>query len=414
MNRQRVNLLYLTRRFPESTFIMREIRELSRSKDLNLKIVAFAEDRGALSSADSEIKNRILYFRSRLLRLLFFNAVQLIRYPSRYTELLLLLLGSRRDCRFINKLGDLRCLFVGAALAHEIRGLNLDRIHVHFANRQTTIAMVLSRFLGLPFTFTAYSSDFFSEPILLREEIALSESVIATHKFAQSYLRKLAYPEDREKIVLNYLGVSFRTPLPPIAKSRKEPLILAVGRLVPYKGFPYLIDALSLVKSRGGRFKAAIIGGGPDFDRLQSQIKDKNLSREVEMLGALSFDKVNRYLNRSDIFVAPSITVRKPSFKIDGIPTVLFEAMRAGLPIISTRISGIPEAVEDGENGLLVEEKDAEALAVAIRILLDNNNLRRRFGEAGYRKALKMFNIEKNVKALKRVVLGTSLVDGNR
>jgi len=120
-------------------------------------------------------------------------------------------------------------------------------------------------------------------------------------------------------------------------------------------------------------------------------------------LGELPFEGVKKYFEEADIFVAPSIMTLEKAF--DGLPNVLIEAMASKTPVVATSVSGIPEAIKDGENGVLVEEKDPKALSKAIQVLLKDEKLRRKFGEAGYRKALEMFDIEKNVKSLKRVIL---------
>jgi len=401
MSERKVNLLYITKGFPKGTFITREVLEISRYRDLDLRIISFAKDKDIISPISPEIKRKVLYINLNLLKLLVFNVIELARSPVKYLKLAVLVLHGRNRLR--EKFVDLRFFFIGVTLIREIRDFNVDHIHAHWATWPTTIALILSRFLDVPFTFTAHANDIFADSVLLREKISLAEAAITCTGFNRNYLIGLTSPEERDKIFTIYHGIDFRTLRFKQKRTKKVPVVLAVGRLVSYKGFSYLIDALDLVREQGGNFRAVIIGGGPEFEKLRFKISEKNLTGSIELLGALPFKEVKKYFEKADILVAPSIITPKKYF--DGIPNVLIEAMASKTPIVATNISGLPEAVGDGENGLLVEEKDAKALSEAIQVLLNDEELRRKFGEAGYRKALRMFDIEKNVKRLKQVIL---------
>jgi glycosyltransferase involved in cell wall biosynthesis len=172
----------------------------------------------------------------------------------------------------------------------------------------------------------------------------------------------------------------------------------------PYKGFTYLVDALDLVRARGGHFKARIIGGGRDFERVRNRIDEKALTAHIELLGTLPFTEVKKHLDAADIFVAPSIMLDDGVG--DGLPNVLIEAMAARTAIVASRVSGIPEAIKHGENGFLVDEKSAEALASPIHQLLNDRDLRERMGERGYQIAREAFDLRTNVRLLKEVILG--------
>ena len=413
---QQTNLLYITRMFPESTFIEREILEMSRYKDLNLRIIYFAKVGGFISLIPHEMKRKFLYVKPNLPKLLAFNVITFVRSPVKYSKLAILLLRVRRNHRFIKRFRDFRFLFIGAMLAQEIRNFDVDHIHAHLADWPTTIALVLSCFLDVPFTFTAHASDVFADPRLLKEKISLAEAVITCTKFNQKYLIDISSPDDRNKIFPIYHGVNFKDfPFSRKRKANKVPLILAVGRLVPFKGFDYLVDALDIVKRQGKDFRAVIIGGGREFQKLRKMVTKRDLIRNVKLLGALNFKEVKKYLGKADILVAPSVIELRGRFytALDGIPNTLIEAMAAKVPIVSTWISGIPEAVKDGENGLLVEEKDAKALAEAIQTLLNDRKLREQFGEAGSRRAQEMFDLRKNVKRLKQVILNEKGWEGD-
>jgi len=402
---KKTNLLYLIGTFPtlSETFIQREIIELLRDKGLNARVISFRRGDESIP-LPPELKSKIVYFSPRPLKILASNVVEFFRSPIKYLGLVRLILFGKHN-RLYLKIVDIGSLLVGASLSSEIRNLDIDHIHTHFATWPTTIALVLSKFLDIPFSFTAHASDIYERQMLLKEKISLAKAVVTISAFNQNYLRDLVSLKDRRKISLVYLGVNFRDlHFYPKRKTNEVPNILAIGRLVPKKGFKYLVEALYLTKMRRIKFKAFIVGGGSEFATLKSMVEDKDLEKNVSLLGALPFEEVMQHLGNADILVAPSVVV--PNGDIDGIPVVLFEAMSAKLPIVSTHISGIPEAVKDKENGLLIEEKDTEALADAIYTLLNDQDLRERFGEAGFRRAQKMFDIHKNVQHLKQVILG--------
>jgi glycosyltransferase involved in cell wall biosynthesis len=303
---------------------------------------------------------------------------------------------------------DFVALLVGASLSEEIKGLEIDHIHAHFATWPTSVALVLSKLSGIPFSFTAHAHDIHLRKMMLEEKIRSAKKVITISNFNRDYLRSLVPSEERSKISTVYLGVDFGDlRFPKVKNPNTTPQILAVGRLVPQKGFHFLIEALDLVKKWNVKFKASIVGEGPEFEMLRRLIEERSLEEEVELLGSQPFSEVRKQLAGADILVAPSVKVADGN--IDGIPVVLFEAMAARLPIASTLVSGIPEAVKDGETGLLVEEKDVRALAGAIKTLLNDRNLREKLGEAGFQRAKKMFDLRKNVEEFKKVILGDML-----
>jgi len=400
----KIDLLYLVGTFPvlSETFIQREILELLRDKNLNVRVFAFRNGTEDISLSP-KLKSGISYFHPTRPKVLVDNIIEFFRSPARYLGLVRLVLRGEYS-RPVLRRWDLASLLVGISFSREIRNLDVSRVHSQWATWPTTIALAVSELRGIPFSFTAHAHDIYKNQMLLKEKISRAKVVVTISDFNRDYLRKLADPRDRDKIFTIYLGVNFMDfRLPPKKKANHPPLILAVGRLIPYKGFSYLIDALELVKRQGRDFRAVIIGGGPEFRHLRKKIAEKGLAGEVGLLGALPFGKVKSYFGKADLFVAPSVV--EPEGQFDGIPVVLFEAMGAKVPVIATRISGLPEAVADGENGLLVGERDAESLAAAICKLLDSPGLRKRMGEAGFRRGRKDFDLRKNVERFKRVVL---------
>jgi glycosyltransferase involved in cell wall biosynthesis len=173
------------------------------------------------------------------------------------------------------------------------------------------------------------------------------------------------------------------------------PRILSIGRLVPKKGFPVLLSALHRLHLRGFEFHCTIIGDGPMEGALRKKIAEADLGDCVELLTSRPQHELLRYYHSTDLFVLACEVDRDGDR--DGIPNVIVEAMAMAIPVVSTRIAGIPECVEHGRSGLLVREKDVNALCEAMAKLLSSPVLARRLGRAGRRKVMQEFNVRRNI-----------------
>ena len=173
---------------------------------------------------------------------------------------------------------------------------------------------------------------------------------------------------------------------------------LSTGRLVPFKGFDILIDACAKLQNRALDFACEIIGDGPLRADLEERVVKQNLRERIHFAGEQSQKYVLTALRNCDVFVlASNIDERGAS---DIFPTVIAEAMASGKPVISTTVAGIPELVVNGQTGLLVPPRDAEALAHAMERLADDENLRNDFGRAGRIRIEQEFTIEKTIEPL--------------
>ena len=207
-------------------------------------------------------------------------------------------------------------------------------------------------------------------------------------EYSRDFLLNL-YPGEnlKEKFHIVHCGVSPEQFVPPACKELNRPsLIFTISQLAERKGFPVLVEACQILAERGCDFHCIIAGDGP-------QLQDK-----VQLMGTVFQEQLAHFFNRTDVFVLPCLTTG--SGDVDGIPVVLMEAMAMELPVISTYVSGIPELITQGQSGLLVNEKDAPALADAIQCLLEDREHARKLGQNGRAKVVAEFNSKKSATQL--------------
>ena len=154
-----------------------------------------------------------------------------------------------------------------------------------------------------------------------------------------------------------------------LALNNNDKIILFVGTLRPVKGLKYLIQAMNMVRQKDTKARLMLIGYGEERQSLEGLVKELDLGDRVTFVGKVPNEKVPEYMAASDIFVLPSLS--------EGFPVVILEAMASGLPIVATKVGGLPEIVKDGENGFLVKPRGPEELADKVLALLENEELRR-------------------------------------
>lgn len=288
-------------------------------------------------------------------------------------------------------------------MAMRLRQLGVRHVHVHFANRATHSALFLKK-LGFTFSFTAHAQDFMFDlgsQELLAEMAKEAEFVVAVSDYSRDLLCEMC-PESEGKIVRIYNGIELDD-FPRARVEVRNPLrVVSVGRLIEFKGFQHLIGACALLREQEVAVEMRIVGDGPLRPELEAKIQREGLQDWVHLLGVRSQEEIKRELADADLFVLPSIV--DPVGASDILPTVITEAMACRLPVVSTLVTGIPEMVQHGETGLLVEPGDEAALAEAIAQLGADPEARARMGEAGRAHADKLFTF-----AATAAVLGQKL-----
>lgn len=273
----------------------------------------------------------------------------------------------------------------------------VTHLHAHFATTSATVARLASLLTGIPYSFTAHAKDIFHESVSdaeLAPKFADAHHVVTVSDYNLTDLA-VRHPGARLHRVYNGLDLSA---LPMRAAQPTAPRLVAVGRLVEKKGFADLIDALAILRERGTELPTLLVGGGRLEEELAAQVVACGLHDLVVMTGPRGQRETHAAIRSATMLAAPVVVAADGDR--DGLPTVLLEAMAIGTPVVSTPVTGIPEAVVDGQTGLLVPERDPFALADALQRLLDEPLFARRLAVGARRRVEERFDVRRQAAAL--------------
>jgi glycosyltransferase involved in cell wall biosynthesis len=315
--------------------------------------------------------------------------------------------------RRLPRLFNLAATPVCPTIVREIRGADADIIHLHLPNPLMALAYLASGHKGR--LVITWHSDIVRQKTVAKMLRPLDNALLAraTALIASSANYVDSSPilsRNRELCRVIPFGIDADEFRPrdaeTAAKIRKRygpRLVLAVGRMVYYKGFEYLIRAMA-----GVRGHLLLVGEGPLRRKLERQAFDAGTMDRITFLGRVSQEEMAGYYHAADVFVMPSIA-RSEAFGIAQL-----EAMACGKPVVNTRLkSGVPFVSIDGETGFTVAPADADELASAINRLLDDSELRSRYGAAASRRAREEFSVgtmvERTLELYRDVMAGGRL-----
>ncbi|HEX8221209.1 MAG TPA: glycosyltransferase family 4 protein [Chloroflexia bacterium] len=278
------------------------------------------------------------------------------------------------------------------------RQIKFDIMHAHWVVPNGPVAGLVARLRRLPLVVSLHGSDIFiAEHSRLISSIArrvfrAASAITAPSDDLRDRATRLGAPANRCHLVPYGVDPSKFTRIegagPLLRKELGLPedsvVIFAVGRMVYKKGFEYLIRALPAVLREHPNARIVLAGGGDLESKLVSLVRQLGVEKSVIMPGWVSRDKLPLYFSGCDLFVLPSVVDQQGN--VDGLPNTLLEAMASARPVVATNVAGIPLAVKDGENGLVVPEKQPGELSAAINLLLRAPDLRQQYGEASRRR----------------------------
>lgn len=374
------------------TFIERDIAKLIELDNLDVTVLYIEKGNGVTSSVVEKhaVEVRLTLMSSIIAARYFFTK------PKKVLEAFKVL-GFKNIYLFLKSVG----------YAQVFSKYQPDEIHAHFLSDPSTISMVASILLDIPFSINAHARDVTEYPSFAKEKIKRAKFISICNTNAYKVCKNFVNYADNIYMIRHGIDKDKIFDYPITIKKSKKPMIYLGGtRLEEKKGIKYLIKAAKELDNRGYDFEVHITGPGSLYEKLLRQINALELENIVFIHGngkGVPFEIVSQYYRIADILVLPSIELE--SGDADGIPNALIEASLAKLPIITTDAGSITELIKNDINGVVVPQRDYLAIAEAVVELLGDEGFRKRLGEVAFIKAVDMFDIDTNVRSLEKLLL---------
>lgn len=403
---------YVMSRFPKisETFILREMTQLE-ADGLHLEVLPLIPNRDA-----HVVHDEAAAFRARMQPITVHSresAVawgRLVRSRPRLAARLIAQTVNGYRHRPSELARAVAVVASGALLAERVATLGLDRLHAHYATYPALAAWVARQICGVPFSVTVHAHDLFVTHCMLATKLRDAQTIVAISDFNRQYLIQRIDPGLAPAIEVIHCGI--RVDSYPDHTRRVEstdgPLrITCVASLEEYKGQRYLIEAVRILTQRRIPVHVTLIGGGPERESLRALVSRHGLDDRITLAGARTQDEVREQLAVTDCYVQPSVVAA--TGQMEGIPVALMEALASRLPVVTTRISGIPELIRDDADrpdestGRLVPPEDPLALADAITAVVQDRPEANRRAQNGYRLVSEQFELTATTRELRRV-----------
>lgn len=391
-----MRLVYLFSEYPTlaHTYLLREVRAL-RALGWEIQTVSVRRPSTRtplLSPAENEELEATWYvLGSSLWEFLAAHLSTILRWPLRYLRGLVTAWRFGRFHPYNTALAT--AYFAEAILAgHWIQQARFTRVHSVYS---TTVGLILARVFPIDVSMTIHGSDEFIDPVGFRieEKVRTASFVAGISFFGKSQIMKWSCPEDWHRIEVVPLGID--TEEWDTAPFRETPVpfnVISVGRLVPVKGYPLLLEAIAILVAQGRDIRLTIVGDGPEQSRLREYAQRLGITDRVFLAGWKGQDELRELYRESDVCVLSSFA--------EGVPVILMEAMALGVPCVAPRITGIPELIRHGIDGTLVTPANVEELAAAIAEMMDNPESRRSMASASRERITEKYDLRKNVARL--------------
>jgi glycosyltransferase involved in cell wall biosynthesis len=298
-----------------------------------------------------------------------------------------------------------------ALIAHRLQRLGRPPLYIHFAHKPCTLGRFAARLADVPYALSCHAKDIWlTPPDELRRKLSDARVVLTCTREGATELERHAAGATPVRLVHHGTDVTAVPPrrVPTLGPAR----ILSIGRLVPKKGHDVLIEAAAALRDQGVAFELRIAGDGVEWPRLQRLVHALELRDRVVFLGPLTPAEVREELAAASVFALACR--RTPEGDRDGLPNVVLEAMAAELPVVSTTLGGVAEAVEDSVSGLLVAPEDPVALASALERVLADSELAGRLGRGGAERVRSSFDRERTLPHIFATLAEAGLVHSDR
>jgi glycosyltransferase involved in cell wall biosynthesis len=390
---------YVMSRFPKitETFVLYELLAL-RELGFAVEIFPLLREREKVAHPEAEALVARAHYRPFLSpAIVAANLGFLLRSPRAYLGTLFQALA--RTLRSPNYLGGVLVFFPKTVLfAREMQRLGVTHVHAHFANHPAMAALIVHRLTGIPFSFTAHGSDLHVDQTALAWKLAEASFGVTVSQYNREFVRERAGSAAADKLRVIHCGVDGGIHVREREVEGSCFEILCVAALREVKGHRHLLEACALLQAEGLEFRCHLVGSGPLEGELRAHVQRAGLEARVKLHGPLPRAEVLARMRAAHVLVLPSILDREG--RREGIPVTLMEAMSCGLPVVASRISGIPELVEDGRSGILFPPGDSGALADALRRLRASPALRAELGRGARAKVEADFDLRAGARKL--------------
>jgi len=285
-----------------------------------------------------------------------------------------------------------------ARVARSLLRARAQHIHAHFVDTPTQIAMYASAMTGIPFTCTAHANDLFRHGLLLREKAQRASKLLTVSHYNRQWLEQQGVDPRCIDVVRCASGIG--TVPSPAARPRTGAYrIGTLCSLVERQGVDDLLRATALLLRSGcAPLRLLVAGDGPQRSRLQALADQLGIHAQVDFVATIAHHALAPWIGSLDLFV--SAGKADHDGEGDGIPVALMEAMSLGIPVVATRISGVPELVIDGHTGYLAEPAQPESLAARIDQAMAEPERARAIGRSARTHVQREFGREVNLRRL--------------
>lgn len=400
-------IAYIVSRFPKltETFILYEILAMERQLGIKAEIYSLLREKEKVLNPEVRgLMSRAHFERLFSWRTVRANAVCLCNQPGTYVRTLASVLRATwRSRNFL--LGVIAFFPKAVSFALDMERLQIKHVHAHFATHSAMAGYVVNRLTGIPFSFTARGSDIHLDRRMLKEKVEAAAFVIAVSSFNRDIIVNECGEHTRDKVHVVFGGIDTETVCPAARLESGKFKIISVGRFEEVKGQKYLVDACAVLRTRGIEFECQLIGEGPLIHDVRRQISSLGLEDYIHISGFRTHKEVIDEVRNSSVAVLA--TTPTSDGKCEGIPNVLKEAMACAIPVVASKVGGIPELVDDGISGILVPPRDPVAIANAIAALVGDRSMQERMGRAGREKIVREFSLSSSVRRRAELFLGT-------
>lgn len=284
-------------------------------------------------------------------------------------------------------------------LAEVFRRDGIPHVHCHWATYPATVGMLVQQWCGIPFSVTAHAYDIHMMPWMLPAKLEAASFFVTCADYNRRYLASMCSEPVAERLVLNYHGTNLQRFRPGPRSPGEDFRVVSVGWFKEYKGFHYIVQAIARLVEQGIDARLHLAGDGPQKGYLVQLAGKLGITDRVTFHGYLDHDRLVALYRDCDVFAMGSIEMTNFG-RQDVIPNVIAEAMATGLPVVSTKMGGIPELVVDGVSGMLVPQRDPAAMADGLAKIAKDKELGARLRAAALDRVATIWDRNRNLEEL--------------